>query len=94
MSSTRNTPASIASSAQHRAAAWNASRQRGLQNRCACPPLCRILKGRSHQTQAAKLGGEYPVIRPPGSTPSPAAEIGFDTFDRSLLIERIARVRA
>jgi hypothetical protein len=54
MSPMLNTPASIASSAQRRAAAWNANRQCGLQKRWAWPPLCRSWNGRSHQEQDAE----------------------------------------
>jgi len=37
MSPTLYTPASIASTVQRRAAAWNASRQPAVQNRCTWP---------------------------------------------------------
>jgi hypothetical protein len=51
MSATISAPRAMASSAQRRAAAWNARRHDGRQKRCARPPPCRTRNGRLHQEQ-------------------------------------------
>ena len=51
MSATISAPRAMASSAQRRAAAWNARRHDSRQKRCARPPPCRTRNGRLHQEQ-------------------------------------------